>query len=119
TGAGSGIGRASAMLFAQEGSKVVVADYVAAGGEETTGMVKRAGGEAVFVHADVSSMADVQRMVKTALDNYGRIDILYNNAGVMGKYVFTADMSEKTWDEIIGTNLKGVFLGSKCVIPTM
>ncbi|MCX5998729.1 MAG: glucose 1-dehydrogenase [Chloroflexi bacterium] len=119
TGAGSGIGRASALLFAQEGAKVVVADYVAAGGEETTRMVKQAGGQAVFVYTDVSRMADVQNMLKTASDTYGRIDVLYNNAGVMGKYVFTADMSEQAWDEIIGTNLKGVFLGSKCVIPIM
>jgi NAD(P)-dependent dehydrogenase (short-subunit alcohol dehydrogenase family) len=119
TGAGSGIGRATALLFAKEGSKVVVADYVPAGGKETAEMIKTAGGEAIFLEIDVSKTADVQTMVKSTLDTYGGIDILYNNAGVLGGYLFTADLSEEEFDRIIGINLKGVFLGLKHVIPVM
>jgi len=119
TGAGSGIGRATALLFVSEGAKVVVADYVPEGGEETVKMIGEAGGDAIFVEVDVSKTADVQRMIKATVDTYGRVDILYNNAGVMGKYIFTADTAEQDWDRIINTNLKGVFLGSKYVIPVM
>jgi NAD(P)-dependent dehydrogenase (short-subunit alcohol dehydrogenase family) len=119
TGAGSGIGRATALLFAKEGAKVSVVDYVPAGGKETAKMVREAGGEAIFIEADVSKAADVEKMIKTTLDKYRRIDILYNNAGVMGAYAFTADTPEKKWDTILNINLKGVFLGSKHVIPVM
>ena len=119
TGAGSGIGRATALLFAKEGAKVVVADYVPEGGEETVKMIREAGGEAIFIEADVSKAADVERMIKTTVDKYGRIDILYNNAGIMGRYTFTADTPEKEWDSTLNINLKGVFLGSKHVIPVM
>lgn len=119
TGAGSGIGRATALLFVKEGAKVVVVDYVPEGGEETVRMVREAGGEAIFIEADVSKAADVERMIKTTVDKYGRIDILYNNAGIMGAYTFTADTPEKNWDTILNINLKGVFLGSKYVIPVM
>ena len=119
TGAGSGIGRATALLFAEEGARVVVADYVAAGGGETVKMIREAAGEAIFVEVDVSKAVDVQKMIKATLDAYGRIDVLYNNAGIMGKYVFTADMAEKDWDRIIEINLRGVFLGSKYAIPVM
>jgi NAD(P)-dependent dehydrogenase (short-subunit alcohol dehydrogenase family) len=119
TGAGSGIGRATALLFVKEGAKVAVADYVPAGGRETVRMIKKAKGEAIFIDADVSKTADVERMIKTTLGKYGRIDILYNNAGVMGAYAFTADTPDKKWDNILNTNLKGVFLGSKYVIPVM
>lgn len=85
TGAGSGFGRATAVLFVKEGAKVVVADWVAEGGEETVKMIKEAGGEAIFVNADVSKTEDVKKMIKTAVDNYGKLDILYNNAGVGGQ----------------------------------
>jgi len=119
TGAGSGMGRATALLFAREGARVVVADYVPAGGKETVGMIKEAGGEAIFVEVNVSKAADVERMVKETLDIYGRIDILYNNAGVSGRYAFTADTTEEEWDLILNINLKGVFLGSKYTIPVM
>jgi len=119
TGAASGIGRATALLFAKEGAKVAVADYVPAGGQETVRMIEEAGGEAIFIEADVSKAADVERMVKKTVNKYGRIDILYNNAGIMGRYIFTADTPEKEWDNIISINLKGVFLGSKYAIPVM
>jgi len=119
TGAGSGIGRATALLFVKEGAKVVVVDYVPEGGEETVKMIREAGGEAIFIDADVSKAADVERMIKTTVDKYGRIDILYNNAGIMGAYAFTADTPEKKWDTILNINLKGVFLGSRHAIPVM
>jgi NAD(P)-dependent dehydrogenase (short-subunit alcohol dehydrogenase family) len=119
TGAGSGIGRATALLFAKEGSRVAVADYVPAGGEETVSMIKETGGEAIFIEVDVSKASDVERMVKAAVDKYGRIDILHNNAGITPPTAPTADTTEENWDSVINANLKGVFLGSKYVIPVM
>jgi NAD(P)-dependent dehydrogenase (short-subunit alcohol dehydrogenase family) len=119
TGAASGIGRASALLFAKEGAKVAIADWAPKGGRETAKMIKEAGGEAIFIEADVSQAADVERMVKTTVDTYGRIDILYNNAGIMGTSGPTAKATEENWDLVLGTNLKGVFLGSKYAIPVM
>lgn len=119
TGAGSGNGRAGAMLFATEGAKVAVVDYVPAGGQETIVMVKKAGAEATFIEANVSKAADVQRMVKTTVDSYGRLDILWNNAGIVGINAAVADILEENWDLVLGTNLKGAFLGSKYAIPVM
>ena len=119
TGAGSGIGRATALLFSKEGASIVVDDIVPRGGQQTVGMIKKAGGQAVFVEADVSQSDGVQQMVGVTLDTYGHLDILFNNAGVMGEYVMTAETPEQVWDDIIATNLKGVFLGSKYAIPIM
>ena len=101
TGAGSGIGRAAALLFAKEGAKIVVADFAPQGGHETVKMIKEAGGQAVFVEVNVSKSADVQKMIKSAVDTYGRLDILFNNAGMQGKYIITAELPEETWDTII------------------
>jgi NAD(P)-dependent dehydrogenase (short-subunit alcohol dehydrogenase family) len=119
TGAGSGIGRAAALLFAKEGAKIVVADFAPQGGHETVKMIKEAGGQAVFVEVNVSKSADVQKMIKSAIDTFGRLDILFNNAGMQGKYIITAELPEETWDTILATNLKGVFLGSKYALPVM
>jgi len=119
TGAGSGIGRATALLFAKEGAKVVVADSAPHGGEETVDMIVKAGGQAIFAQVDVSRAEDVERMVNTMVDAYGKIDILYNNAGILGQTALTADTKEEDWDRVIITNLKGVFLGCKYVIPIM
>ena len=119
TGAGSGIGRATALLFAEEGAKVVVADYSVEGGEETVKRVKEKGGEATFVAVDVSQAADVQKMIKTAIDKYGRLDILHNNAGIIFPLGPTENVSEADWDRVLSVNLKGVFLGSKYAIPHM
>jgi NAD(P)-dependent dehydrogenase (short-subunit alcohol dehydrogenase family) len=118
TGAGSGIGRAAALLFSKEGAKVGVADYNPAGGQETVRIIKEAGGEAIFAKADVSKSAEVQRMIKDVVDAYGRIDILYNNAGIL-RYCPTADITEEEWDLVVDTNLKGTFLCSKYAIPVM
>jgi NAD(P)-dependent dehydrogenase (short-subunit alcohol dehydrogenase family) len=119
TGAGSGIGRAGALLFAKEGAKIVVADHAPVGGQETVKLIKEAAGDAVFVHADVSKSADSARMVQISLDTFARIDILYNNAGIPGAVTLTAELTEEAWDSVINTNLKGVFLGSKYAIPAM
>jgi NAD(P)-dependent dehydrogenase (short-subunit alcohol dehydrogenase family) len=119
TGAGSGIGRASALLFAKEGAKIVVADFVPQGAHKTVEMIKEAGGDAMFVEVNVSKSSDVQRMIQSAVETHGRLDILFNNAGMQGKYIVTAELPEEIWDTIIATNLKGVFLGSKYALPIM
>lgn len=119
TGAGSGIGRASALIFAEEGAKVGVADCDSVGGQKTVDMIRGAAGEAIFIETDVTKAADVERMVKTAVDAYGRIDILYNNAGIIGPVAPTADLTEEDWDLVLDTDLKSVFLGSKYTIPVM
>jgi NAD(P)-dependent dehydrogenase (short-subunit alcohol dehydrogenase family) len=118
TGAGSGIGRATAMLFAQEGAKVVVADYAPEGGQETVEMIKRNGGEAIFVETDVSKAAAVEKMVQTAIDTYGKIDVLFNNAAVTIP-ASVVDATEAVWDKTMDIDLKGVFLPSKYAIPHM
>jgi len=119
TGAGSGIGRGTAILFAREGAKVMVVDYVPEGGQETVRMIKEAGGEASFIEADVTKAADAERMVKATVDTYGKLNILYNNAGIVGMPVPTADLLEEDWDLVVDTDLKSVYLGSKYAIPEM
>src|SRR3990170_6036998 len=119
TGAASGIGRAAALLFAEEGAKVIVADWDEAKGEEVALEVKGWGGEAKFVKVDVSRAEDVEMMVNTAVEGYGRLDVLFNNAGVEGEQAPTADCTLENWDRVININLKGVFLGMKYAIPKM
>lgn len=119
TGAGSGIGRASALAFAREGAKIVVADIVVEGGEETVRMIKAAGGEALFAKADVSEAAEVQALVKSAVQTYGRLDYAHNNAGIMGAMAPTADCTEENWDRLMAINLKGVWLCMRYEIPQM
>jgi len=119
TGAGSGIGRETAILFAKEGAKIVVGDYVPTGGNQTVEMIKGAGGEASFVEVDVSKSADIQRMINTAIDKYGRIDILYNNAGIQGPIAPVADIPEEEWFKTLDTNVNSVFRCSKYTIPHM
>ena len=119
TGAGSGMGQATALLFAKEGAKVGVVDYVPAGGQETVKMIIEGGGEAIFIEADISKAADAEGMVKTTVDTYGRIDILHNNAGISQRMIPLAEITEEAWNHVIDVNLKGVFLGSKYTIPKM
>lgn len=118
TGAGSGIGRATAILFAQEGARVVVADIVEEAGIETVAQIKANGAEAMFVRVDVSKSAEVENMVGTAVKTYGGLDILYNNAGLTIPAMVT-ETSEEVWDKSIDVNLKGVMLGCKYGIPEM
>jgi NAD(P)-dependent dehydrogenase (short-subunit alcohol dehydrogenase family) len=119
TGAGGGMGRAGASLFAKEGAKVIVADFVPETGEETVRMIKEAGGEATFVEADVSQTEDVKKIVKAAVDTYGKLNVLYNNAGIVTGYVPTLEWTEENYDKTMAVNVKGVWLGMKYAIPEM
>ncbi len=119
TGAGSGIGRASALAFAQAGAKVVASDVDGKGGLETVRLICDAGGEAIFVRADVSKSSDVANMVRLTVAEYGRLDIAHNNAGVESANASILDSSEEDWDRVIDINLKGVWLSMKHEIPAM
>src|SRR5215813_1016549 len=119
TGAGSGIGRATALVFAREGAKVVVADVVVDGGEETVRLIKAAGGESIFVTADMAKAAEVEAMVQKAVVTYGRLDCAHNNAGIEGATGKTADYKEEDWERVMQINLKGVWLCMKYEIPQM
>lgn len=119
TGASSGIGRAVALAFAREGVKVVVGDVARDGGEETVRLIKEQGGEAIFVPCDVSQSAQVEALVKRAVETYGRLDFACNNAGIGGEAAQTADYSVDGWNKVIAINLSGVFYGMKYQIPEM
>jgi NAD(P)-dependent dehydrogenase (short-subunit alcohol dehydrogenase family) len=119
TGAGSGIGRATALSFASEGAKVVIDDINVDGGEETLRMIKSAGGEAIFVEANVSKAAEVEALVRKAIEAYGRLDCAYNNAGVGEPLKRIHKTTEDNWDRVMATNLKGVYLCMKYEIPHM
>jgi NAD(P)-dependent dehydrogenase (short-subunit alcohol dehydrogenase family) len=120
TGAGSGMGRVAAQMFAAEGAKVLVADSDEKAGAETADAVREAGGAATFVQTDVSKEADAAAMVAAATDRYGRVDILYNNAGVMPEADHSVlDTDVATWDQVMAINVRGVFLGCKYAIPHM
>src|SRR5215207_620790 len=120
TGGSSGIGRETALLFASEGASVVVADVDDARGEQTVQDVKAAGGQAVYVHADVSKAADCENMVAAAEKTYGKLNVLFNNAGIMHSNDDNAMTTEEAiWDLTMAINLKGVFLGCKYGIPAL
>jgi NAD(P)-dependent dehydrogenase (short-subunit alcohol dehydrogenase family) len=119
TGAGNGIGRETSLAFARAGARLVLVDRDRDGGEATAGIIRQQGGEASFVAADVTRSADVQAYVKAALDAYGAIDCFFNNAGIEGTVVPTAEYDEAVFDAVIGVNLKGVFLGLRHVLPVM
>lgn len=120
TGSGSGMGRAAAELFAGEGARIVVTDLDEDGGNETVASVRDAGGEAVFVRGNVAEWSDCQAMVSTAVDTYGGLHVLYNNAGI-----FPADdgglldTPQETWRRVMAVNLEGVWLGCKAGVPAM
>ncbi len=119
TGAASGMGRATARRFAAEGARLLLADIDAARGEEVTGVITAAGGTATFIRADVSRAGDVRAMVTSAVEHYGALDVLFNNAGIEGESGRLADSSEENFDRVLAVNLKGVFLGMKYAIPEM
>jgi NAD(P)-dependent dehydrogenase (short-subunit alcohol dehydrogenase family) len=120
TGAGSGIGRESALLFAKEGASVVVCDVNETAGKETVALIEAANGTAVFVQADVSKTADVQNMINAAETHYGRLNVLFNNAGIFHAADGSVlDTEEEVWDLTLNVNLKGVFLGCKYGIPAL
>lgn len=117
TGAGSGIGRATAILFAKEGAKVVVSEINQETGQGTTEQIKKAGGDATFVPVDVSCAPDVESMVQTAVSTYGKLDIIVNNAGAAGDV--WDKTTEEDWHRLIDINLTSVFLGCRYAIPEM
>lgn len=119
TGAGAGIGKASGYLFAREGAKVVVADINDKDGTNAADMIKASGGEAIFVHTDVSKAADVENLMTATIDTFGKIDILFNNVGIGQKLMSIEDTDESYWDLFHDVNLKSVFLGMKYVLPYM
>ena len=121
TGAASGIGRETALLFAAEGAKVLVVDVNDASGEETVRTVEaRGGGAAAYCHADVSSAADCENMVRVAEERLGKLDVLFNNAGIMDSRDDNAESTDETvWDLTMAINLKGVYLGCKYGIPAL
>jgi len=118
TGAGSGIGRASAIRFAHEGAKVVVADLRAESASNTAAEIEKAGGVAKSLSVDVRVGAEVERMVNETIAAFGRLDILFNNAGVFVPKT-VVDTSEEEWDWVVDVCLKGVFFGCKYAIPLM
>jgi NAD(P)-dependent dehydrogenase (short-subunit alcohol dehydrogenase family) len=119
TGAGSGIGRAAALGFASRGAKVVVSDVNDAAGAETVSLIEGSGGTALYVRADVSDPAQVEALVKAAVDAYGRLDAAVNNAGIGGESAPVAEYTLEGWNTIIGINLSSVFYGMKYQIPAM
>lgn len=118
TGAGSGIGKSTALLFAHEGATVVVNDLDAVKGKETVSEIKDKGGKALFLQADVTNAESVKAMVDAAIAEYGRIDVLFNNAGISGVGALH-EIEPDAWDRIMSINVKGVFLPSKYVLPHM
>jgi len=118
TGGGSGIGRATALLFAEEGSKVVIADFDPEGGRETVKRIQANGGAAAFIEADVSVEAEVFKIARFAVEQYGKINVLVNDAG-MRVYGPITEATEESWDAIFAVNVKGIAFCSKAVIPEM
>jgi NAD(P)-dependent dehydrogenase (short-subunit alcohol dehydrogenase family) len=120
TGAGSGIGRESALLFAKEGAAIIVVDVNVEGGNETTEMIKSRGGQAASIQADVSRLGDCERMISFAEKQYGKLNVLFNNAGIMHHEDDNAVTTEESiWDLTMNINAKGVFFGCKFGIPAL
>lgn len=125
TGAASGQGHTAAHLFAGEGAKMVVSDVNGEGAEETANSIRASGGEAVAVATDVARESDVKAMIRIATDEFGRLDVLFNNAGVgysaseRMTMASVVDTPEEDWDAILAINLKGVAMGCKHAIPVM
>jgi NAD(P)-dependent dehydrogenase (short-subunit alcohol dehydrogenase family) len=120
TGAGSGMGRLAALTFAREGARIVAADVSASAGEDAAAEVARGGGDALFVEADVSVEGQVREMVRRATDRFGRLDVLYNNAGIFpAQDGSVVDLAEEVWDRVLAVNLKGIYLCCKYGVPAL
>jgi len=118
TGAASGIGKATALLFAKEGAKVVVSD-ISEKGNDTVSEIKKAGGEAIFIKADTSKVEENEKLVQQTVAQYGALHIAFNNAGVASPPKDTTAFSVEEWNKVIGINLSGVFFGLKYQIPAI
>lgn len=119
TGAGSGIGRASARRFADEGANVVVADIAEQIGRDTVDRIEDAGGDATFVEVDVSDLASGERMVDVTVETYGSLDFAHNNAGILTDFVEATAIEEADWDRLLNINLKGIWACLKAELPVM
>ena len=118
SGAGSGIGRATALRFAAEGSRVMVADISSSNGQETTKLIKASGGEASFIQTDVSIVANLERMVRATIETYERLDVLFNHAGMAGPGG-NEEFDEKQWHKVIDVNLSSGLFAVKYAVPEM
>lgn len=118
TGGASGIGKATALLFAKEGCKVVIADIDSKSGKKVEKTIKNNGGEAFFIKTDVTNSSEVKRLMDRTVEKYGKLDILFNNAGIYFKKNFE-ELSEDDWDKTLDINLKGAFLCSKYALPLL
>src|ERR1700726_2101466 len=119
TGGTSGIGRAAAVAYAREGAKVVVAGRRASEGEETVRLVRAEGGEALFVPTDVSQQAQVKNLIGRTLEQFGRLDFAFNNAGIEQEPTPLLEQNEEDYDRVMDINVKGVWLSMKYEIPAM
>lgn len=119
TGAASGIGRASALAFARQGAQLIIADVNDDGGKETESLIKKAGGEALFIRTDISPATDVENLVMMVVQKHGRLDYAHNNAGIEGAAFLTGDYTEEEWDRVIDVNQKGIWLCMKYEIRQM
>jgi len=119
TGGSSGIGRASAITFAREGARVIVADLDVSGGKDTLMIIKVSGGEATFIETDVSKAIEVEALINRSIEIYGRLDCAHNNAGIFGPASRIHSYPEEEWDHVINVNLKGVWLCMKYEILHM
>ena len=119
TGGSSGIGRATALVFAQRGARVVVADVNVEGGEETVSLIHNGDGEAVFIHTDVTQASEIEHLIGKTVETYGQLDCAFNNAGIAGDLSLTADCSEEHWNRVMSINLRGVWLCMKHELSQM
>lgn len=119
TGASSGIGRATALAFAQEGASIVLADSQSDGSSEIARLIEAKGGKVIFVKCDVSNETDIKNLLQQTINTFGRLDCAFNNAGIEGEQAFTADCTNENWEHVINVNLKGVWLCMKYEIPIM
>lgn len=119
TGGANGIGRATALAFAREGARVVVSDIASKAGEETVGMIREAGGDARYVHADMRDAAQIAALVSGTVREYGRLDVAFNNAGIEGVQAPIAELSEENWERVLRVNLTSVFLCMKYELAQM
>lgn len=117
TGSGSGIGRATAIAFAREGAQVVVADISAAGGKKTVESIQSSGGKGHFTLCDTGNVESVNALVSSTVESFGKLDVLFNNAGIFDGFPACVDMTDEVWNRVLGVNLSGYFYCSRAALP--